>query len=148
MEREEIRGQEAAKLSNLRKGRKIVAEGDEPMRQALYRISGVDLATIDAVGVGTIQIVMSEYGPDLSRFPTENTLCLILRWRPIRRSAEASRLIRRREEGPPVPGWPPRSGWRPFPCVPARPLSAHSTARPRDALAETSPSLPQPERWL
>jgi transposase len=31
----------------------------------------VDLATIDAIGVGTIQVVMSEYGPDLSRFPTE-----------------------------------------------------------------------------
>jgi len=41
------------------------------MRQALYRISGVDLATIDAIGVETIQIVLSEYGPDLSRFPDE-----------------------------------------------------------------------------
>ena len=44
MEREDARGQEAPKLSNLSKGRKILAEGDEPMRQALYRISGVDLA--------------------------------------------------------------------------------------------------------
>ena len=41
------------------------------MRQALYRISGVDLTAIDAIGVGTIQVVLSEYGPDLSRFPTE-----------------------------------------------------------------------------
>jgi transposase len=32
MEREETRGQDAPKLSNLRKGRKILAEGDEPMR--------------------------------------------------------------------------------------------------------------------
>jgi transposase len=31
----------------------------------------VDLAAIDAIGVGTIQVVISEYGPDLSRFPTE-----------------------------------------------------------------------------
>jgi transposase len=71
MEREENRGQEAPKLSNLNKGRKILALGDEPMRQALYRISGVDLAQIDAIGLETIQVVMSEYGPDLSRFPTE-----------------------------------------------------------------------------
>jgi len=71
MEREENRGQEAPKLSNQKKGQTIQARGEEPLRQALYRISGVDLATIDAIGVGTIQVVMSEYGPDLSRFPTE-----------------------------------------------------------------------------
>src|SRR5437016_12890034 len=41
------------------------------MRQALYRISGVDLTWIDAIGVETVQAVLSEYGPDLSRFPTE-----------------------------------------------------------------------------
>jgi transposase len=41
------------------------------MRQALYRMSGVDLTAIDAVGVGTVQVVLTEYGPDLSRFPTE-----------------------------------------------------------------------------
>lgn len=42
------------------------------MREALYRISGVDLAAINAIGVETIQVVvLSEYGPDLSRFPTE-----------------------------------------------------------------------------
>jgi hypothetical protein len=44
MEREETRGQEPPALSNLRKGRQILADGNEPMRQALYRISGVDLA--------------------------------------------------------------------------------------------------------
>jgi hypothetical protein len=41
------------------------------MRQALYRMSGVDLTGIDAIGVQTVQVVLSEYGPDLSRFPTE-----------------------------------------------------------------------------
>jgi hypothetical protein len=41
------------------------------MRQALYRISGKDLTAIDAVGVETVSVVLSEYGPDLSRFPTE-----------------------------------------------------------------------------
>jgi hypothetical protein len=71
MEREENRGQEAPKLSNSANARKIQSQGDEPMRQALYRISGADLTAIDAIGVQTIQIVISEYGPDLSRFPTE-----------------------------------------------------------------------------
>jgi transposase len=31
----------------------------------------VDVTQIDAIGVGTIEVVLSEYGPDLSRFPTE-----------------------------------------------------------------------------
>ena len=41
------------------------------MREALYRMSGVDLTSIDALGVETVQVVLSEYGPDLSRFPSE-----------------------------------------------------------------------------
>src|SRR5437763_6650192 len=45
--------------------------GQEPMREALFRMSGVDLTGIDAIGVETVQVVLSEYGPDLSRFPTE-----------------------------------------------------------------------------
>ena len=45
--------------------------GEEPMRQALYRMSGVDATQIDAIGVETMAIILSEYGPDLSRFATE-----------------------------------------------------------------------------
>jgi len=71
MEREECRGQEAPKLENKQKAKAIKKHGEEPMREALYRMSGVDLAAINAIGVETIQVVLSEYGPDLSRFPTE-----------------------------------------------------------------------------
>ena len=49
----------------------IQKRGEEPLRQALYHMSGVDLTGIDAIGVGAVQVVLSEYGPDLSRFPTE-----------------------------------------------------------------------------
>src|SRR5437899_3829138 len=71
MEREECRGQEVPKSKNPKKGRAIQSQGAEPMRQALYRMSGVDLTGIDAIGVETVQVVLSEYGPDLSRFPSE-----------------------------------------------------------------------------
>lgn len=71
MEREECRGQEPPKLNNPRKSKAIQKRGEEPMRQALYKISGVDLTAIDAIGVETVQVVLSEYGPDLSRFPSE-----------------------------------------------------------------------------
>jgi transposase len=71
MEREECRGQEVPKLKNRQKAQLIERRGEEPIRQALYRMSGVDLTGIDAIGVETVQVVLSEYGPDLSRFPTE-----------------------------------------------------------------------------
>jgi transposase len=71
MEREECRGQEVPKVKNPKKRQAIQRHAEEPMRQALYRMSGVDLTGIDAIGVETVQIVRSEYGPDLSRFPTE-----------------------------------------------------------------------------
>ena len=31
------------------------------MRKALYRMSGVDLTSIDAIGVETVEVVLSEY---------------------------------------------------------------------------------------
>jgi transposase len=34
-------------------------------------MSGVDITQIDAIGVETVEVVLSEYGPDLCRFPTE-----------------------------------------------------------------------------
>ena len=61
----------APAVKNLQKANAIKTRGQEPMRQALYRMSGVDVTQIDAVGVATVEVVLSEYGPDLSRFPTE-----------------------------------------------------------------------------
>jgi transposase len=72
MTREERRGLPAPELKNKEKARCIQRRGEEPLRQALYRMSGVDLTAIDAIGVGAVEVVLSEYGPDLSRFPTEN----------------------------------------------------------------------------
>jgi transposase len=71
MERTECRGQAVPPLNNPQKAKLIRKRGEESMRQALYRMSGVDLTGIDAIGVETVQLVLSEYGPDLSRFPTE-----------------------------------------------------------------------------
>ena len=71
MEREENRGQPTPPVKNPQKAKAIKKRGEEPMREALYRMSGVDLTTIDAIGVETVQVVLSEYGADLSRFPSE-----------------------------------------------------------------------------
>lgn len=56
---------------NPTKAKAIQRRGEDPLRHALYRMSGVDLTTIDAVGVQTVSVVLSEYGPNLSQFPTE-----------------------------------------------------------------------------
>lgn len=71
MEREECRGQGPPRPKNPNKAKGIRRRGQEPMREALYRMSGVDITEIDAIGVEAVEVVLTEYGPDLSRFPTE-----------------------------------------------------------------------------
>ncbi len=71
MQQDEYRDQPPPKVKNPQKAQAIRKRGEEPMREALYRMSGADLTAIDAIGVETVQVVLSEYGPDLSRFPTE-----------------------------------------------------------------------------
>lgn len=71
MQPEKYREQPPPKVRNPQKAKAIKNRGEEPLREALFRISGVDLTSIDAIGVETVQVVLSEYGPDLSRFPTE-----------------------------------------------------------------------------
>jgi transposase len=65
------RGDQAPPPTNPNKARAIKKRGEDPLRHAFYRMSGVDLTSIDAIGVETVSVVLSEYGPDLSRFPTE-----------------------------------------------------------------------------
>ena len=72
MEREGQEGNNAPPLKNINKARAIKRRGQEPKRQALFRMSGVDVTQIDAIGVETVEVVISEYGPDLSRFPSED----------------------------------------------------------------------------
>jgi transposase len=71
MEHQQQQPEMAPPLENANKAQKIKKHGQEPKRQAFYRISGVDATQIDAIGVETVEVVISEYGLDLSRFPTE-----------------------------------------------------------------------------
>ena len=71
MEREQPYEPTVPPLQNASRARTIKKRGQEAKRQALYRMSGVDTTQIDAIGVETVEVVVSEYGSDLSRFPTE-----------------------------------------------------------------------------
>ena len=68
------------------------------MRQALYRMSGVDLTAIDAIGVETVQAVLSEYGPDLSRFPTEKQFVQHITLAP-HRPTSAGKPVKKKKRG-------------------------------------------------
>ena len=82
MQREDLRGQGAPAVKNAQKGKAIRKRGEEAMREALFRMSGADLTSIDALGVETAQVVLSEYGADLSRFPTEKEFVQHIRLAP------------------------------------------------------------------
>jgi hypothetical protein len=60
LESGQLEGQAAPPLKNTNKAKLIKNRGQEPMRQALYRMSGVDATQIDAIGVETIEVVLSE----------------------------------------------------------------------------------------
>jgi transposase len=96
MSRAELREQPAPKVNNPEKAKAIKKRGEEPMREALYRMSGVDLSSIDAIGVETVQVVLSEYGPDLSRFGSEKEFVSHITLAP-RKPTSAGKPVKRKK---------------------------------------------------
>ena len=90
MEEPGQQGQTAPPLHNANKTKAIKKRGQESKRQALYRMSGVDITQIDALGVETVEVVLSEYGPDLSRFPTEKEFVAHVTLGPVCQAAGAN----------------------------------------------------------
>jgi len=64
------------------KANNIAKRGQEPLRQALYQLSGVDLTTIDGIGVDIASEIISELGLDFTVFPNENHFVSYLRLAP------------------------------------------------------------------
>jgi transposase len=64
------------------KARNIAKKGQEPMRQALYQLTGFDMTIIDGIGVDTASVVLSEMGFDYSTFPDEGHFVSFLRLAP------------------------------------------------------------------
>jgi transposase len=98
MERPECQGKEAPPVGNREKAKQIERRGEEPMRQALYRMSGVDLTSINALGVESVQLVVSEYGPDLSRFPSEHEFVSHVTLSP-HRPTSGGKPVKKRKKG-------------------------------------------------
>jgi transposase len=69
-------------VKNKEKARAFKRRKQEPMREALHGMAGVDLTTIDTIGVETAEVIVTEYGMDLSRFATEKQFIKHLRLAP------------------------------------------------------------------
>ena len=61
----------APAVRNPAKAKAIKRRNQEEKRQNLYRLAGTDLTAIDAINVETVEVLLSEYGPDLSKFASE-----------------------------------------------------------------------------
>lgn len=78
----ENRALKAPEVANKNKRKNFRARGQEPMREALFRLTGYDLTAIDGIGVDTAETVLSEVGADLSCFPSENHFVSYLKLAP------------------------------------------------------------------
>jgi transposase len=81
--------------TNPNKAKAFAWRGEDPLRHALYRVAGVDLTAIDTLGVETVNVVVSEYGTDLARFPTEKHFVSHLRLAP-NRPVSGGKPVRKR----------------------------------------------------
>jgi transposase len=67
---------------NPRKERDIRSHGDQLVRTALWRFAGADLTRIDGIRNGAAQVILTEVGMDLSKFPSEHHFVSWLRLSP------------------------------------------------------------------
>jgi transposase len=77
-----LENKSASPPASKNKARSIGRRGQEPLRQALFGLSGCDLTSIDGIGVETASVIVSELGLDFSMFPDERQFISYLRLAP------------------------------------------------------------------
>jgi hypothetical protein len=78
----ESKGENVPTHPNPVKEKAIKKRKDQVMREALWRLGGVDLCRIDGINAECAQIVLTEVGLDLSSFETEKKFAAWLRLSP------------------------------------------------------------------
>lgn len=90
-----------AKHAKKNKGNKAATLNQKTdVRYQLYRVSGADLTALEGVGLLTAQVVLSEVGWDLSRFPTEKHFTSWLALCPDHRISAGKILSRKTRHAP------------------------------------------------
>lgn len=85
-------------VQNKEKAKAIKRRGQEPARRLLHGMAGVDLTTIDGIGVETAEVILSEYGRDLNRFANEKRFVKHLRLAP-RQAVSGGKPLRKGKGG-------------------------------------------------
>ena len=67
---------------NAAKEKALRGRGEQPVRTTLWRFAGVDLTRIDGISAGVATVVLTEVGPNLSAFPSEDAFVSWLRLCP------------------------------------------------------------------
>ena len=98
LQRPECRNQTVPTHPKKSKEKGIIKRGEQSMRTHLWRFSGIDLTRIDGVAASGSLTVLTEVGPDLTQFPTEDHFVSWLRLSP-KRGYSAGRPVKKTRNG-------------------------------------------------
>lgn len=83
---------------NPAKEKAIQARGEQPARATRWRFAGVDLTRVDGISAGAARVILTEVGPQLGAFPSEDHFVSWLRLCP-RTPISGGKPLKKRRNG-------------------------------------------------